>query len=129
MKAAPSCTQAPCRLRARFFLRAAELRSLVLAASVASHAMLPRVAMLATASAFTRERNLPLSDINPERNLHGKNREVGRSRRPGARGLQPVDAVRGIPALHGRREGSAPARRYAPALARRDLGQGQGMGC
>ena len=39
-----------------------------------------------------------------------------RRRRPRPHGLQPVDAVRGVPALHGRRRGGPPARRHAPAL-------------
>src|SRR4029079_9915718 len=42
--------------------------------------------------------------------------------------LQPVDAVRGIPSLHGGREGSPPTRRTAPVLASRSPWQRTGMG-
>ena len=42
-----------------------------------------------------------------------------RSGRARAHRLQPVDAVRGVPALHGGRRGGPPARRHAPALAAR----------
>ena len=38
-------------------------------------------------------------------------------------GLQPVDAVRGVPAVHGRRRGGPAARRQAAALGRRDRRQ------
>src|SRR5207302_1958066 len=61
---------------------------------------------------------------------HGTDREKHRSALPGAHRVQPVDAVRGVSQIHERREGGQAARRYyARALARRDLGQGQGVGC
>ena len=41
-------------------------------------------------------------------------------KRPRAHGVQPVDAVRGVPALHGGRRGDPPDRRHARPLADED---------
>ena len=43
-------------------------------------------------------------------------RVVDRSRRAGIDRVQPMDAVRRVPAVHGWRRGSAPVGRHAPAL-------------
>ena len=54
-----------------------------------------------------------------ERDDAAHDRRDDRGQRPGLDGVQPVDAVRGLPALHGRRRPRAAARRHAPALGRK----------
>ena len=53
---------------------------------------------------------------------------LDRGRRADRHGLQPVDAVRGVPALHAGRRGGPPDRRHPSPLAREDRRQAGRMG-